>query len=651
MAQDSSSPTGGQKKPRASTKRPAARAGAPGAQQPASPATSPAKPPAAPQAPAPPLAALAVDQTPEQIERLSLNLAEVMVRANNVFATAFEDQSRTPAPSHPDPFNAQGALSSFWARAASQPETLREATGALWMRYAQVWQEHMLRSMLPTPPSPAASGKDKRFQDPEWRANPAFSLLRETYQATAEWLSGLIDQVDGLDEDTKRKAGYFIRQAVEAASPANFALTNPAVLRATLQSQGANLVQGMENLREDLMRGEGVINIRQTDLEAFKVGENIATSPGKVVFRNQLIELIQYNPTTAEVFEIPLLIFPPWINKFYILDLQPKNSMIRWLVGQGFTVFVASWVNPDAELASKTFEDYIEQGIFAATDAVLRALGVKQVNTVGYCIGGTLLASSLALMAKRKDKRIGSATFFAAQMDFQYAGELKVFTDEASLRYIEERIAAKGGFLDAQAMADTFNSLRANDLIWSFIVENYYLGKKPAPFDLLYWNSDQTRMPHALHMFYLRKFYRDNALSKGELDLFGERVSLKDVRVPVFLQSSKEDHIAPARSVYASARAFGGPAQFMMAGSGHIAGVINHPDANKYQHWVFDQLPETLEAWQAGAHEHPGSWWPHWKAWLAARSGQQVSARTPGEGPLPSLCDAPGDYVRVKSLR
>lgn len=636
----------------AAPKRPRRKA-ATGAEPAAAPAPPVAKPTApAPVAPAPAVGAVLLEQTPEQLEKLSLNLAEAMVRANSVFSMAFEDQSRAgAAPSNPDPFNAQGALGSFWGRAVQQPETLREATGGLWLRYAQIWQSHALRTLAAAQEAEAGKSRDRRFSDPEWKLDPAFSLMRETYQATADWLTSLVEQVEGVDPETRRKAAYFIRQAVEAASPANFPLTNPAVLRATMQSQGANLLQGLENLQEDLRRGQGMLSIRQTDMEAFKVGENIATAPGKVVFRNNLIELIQYTPMTAEVFETPLLIFPPWINKFYILDLQPKNSMIRWLVSQGHTVFVASWVNPDADMASKTFEDYIEEGVFAGLDAACKAAGVKAVNTVGYCIGGTLLASALAVMAQRKDKRIKSATFFAAQMDFEHAGELKVFTDEPSLRYIEQRIEAKGGFLDAQAMADTFNSLRSNDLIWSFVVDNYYLGRKPAPFDLLYWNADQTRMPHALHMFYLRRFYRDNALSRGELELFGAPVSLKDVKVPVFLQSSKEDHIAPFRSVYASAQQFGGPVEFLMAGSGHIAGVINHPDANKYQHWVNSQLPASPEAWQAGAKEHPGSWWPYWQQWLAQRAGGKVPARDPASGPLTPLGDAPGEYVRVRSGR
>lgn len=617
-------------------------------------APQPVQAPAAAPAPVPApsqesLAALMLQQTPEQLERLSTALAEVVVRANSAFSLAFEDQSRTPSIPNPDPFNAHGTLTSFWARALSDPASLRETTGALWLRLGRVWQEHLAVSVGGGSESAVEAKRDRRFQDPEWRTNAAFSLLRETYLAVSNWLMSLVEQVEGLDPDTKRKAAYFMRQAIDAASPSNFPLTNPAVLRATLATQGANLIEGMQNLQEDLRRGHGMLAIRQTDLEAFKVGENIATAPGKVVFRNELFELLQYAPATETVFERPLLIFPPWINKFYILDLQPKNSMIRWLTAQGFTVLVVSWVNPDADLAEKTFEHYIDQGVCAAVDAACRATGAPDVSTVGYCIGGTLLASALAVMANRGDTRIANATFFAAQTDFQDAGELKVFTDDAGLAYIDTRIKAKGGFLDAQAMADTFNSLRANDLIWSFVVENYYLGRKPAPFDLLFWNSDQTRMPHALHMFYLRRFYRDNALAKGELKLFDQPVSLRNVKIPVFLQSAKDDHIAPYASVYRGAKLFGGPTEFLMAGSGHIAGVINHPDAKKYQHWINTALPETTEQWLEGAQEHPGSWWPHWRAWLAQRSGAQVEARKPGGG-LKVIGEAPGQYVRERSV-
>ncbi|MDB5452644.1 MAG: phbC, partial [Caulobacteraceae bacterium] len=387
----------------------------------------------------------------------------------------------------------------------------------------------------------------------------------------------------------------------------------------------------------------------QTDFEKFEIGRNVATAPGKVVFRNELIELLQYEPTTEQVHEIPLVIFPPWINKFYILDLRPENSMIRWLSSQGYTVFVASWANPDPTMAGKTFEDYMKDGIYAATEAVMRQCGTDTVNTVGYCIGGTLLSSTLAHMAAKGDKRIASATFFAAQHDFSEAGDLLLFTNEGWMQDLERKMDEAGGVLSGQTMADTFNALRSNDLIWSFFVNNYLLGKDPKPFDLLFWNSDQTRMPKALHLFYLRKFYGENALSKGELELDGVRLNLKDVKTPVYIQAGKEDHIAPARSVYNGAKLFGGPVIYTMAGSGHIAGVINPPSANKYQHWVSDKLPDTVEGWEAGAVMHPGSWWPHWSAWLAERSGGMVPARDPAKGKLKPLGEAPGDYVRVKS--
>jgi polyhydroxyalkanoate synthase subunit PhaC len=603
---------------------------------------------AAPTQPMPTLAELMMSTGAVDLERLSINLAEAVTRANAVLASSLQTQPSS-ANLKMDPFDAQGAVSEAWTQLASHPETLAGAQADLWMRYATIWQAHATRWMIGGNSEPPKPVNDKRFRDPEWADNPYFSLLRDTYLTTADWITGLISQAEGLDEATRRKATFFVKQAVDAASPSNFLLTNPTALRATLQSKGENLVKGLENLSHDLERGKGALAITQTDMDAFKIGETIATTPGKVVFRNDLIELIQYTPTTETVYETPLLIFPPWINKFYILDLQEKNSFIRWLVAQGHTVFVASWVNPDVRLAEKTFEDYMQEGVFAGVDAALKASGAEQVNTVGYCIGGTLLATSLAYMARTGDTRIKSATFFAAQMDFELAGELLIFTDDAAIKYVEERIDAAGGFLDSQAMADTFNALRSNDLVWNYVVENYYLGKRPPPFDLLFWNADQTRMPRALHLFYLKRFYHDNALSKGELTMLGEPVSLRDVKTPIYMQSSKEDHIAPAPSVYRSAKLFGGPVRYMMAGSGHIAGVINPPAANKYQHWLNNELPDTLEQWQAGATEYAGSWWHDWNAWLAERSGAMVEARRPGDGEMQVLGDAPGVYVTVKS--
>jgi|CXWL01.1.fsa_nt_gi polyhydroxyalkanoate synthase len=590
-----------------------------------------------------------MSQTAESLAALSTNLTEAMTRANQVFSTAFLDQAKDSGGAwQPDPLAVQGALNSVWVSLAQQPETLRDAHAELWKRYADIWQKHAAYMM--TGQAPAEDGaRDKRFRDPEWRSNPGFSMLRESYLATAEFITGLVEKVDGVSEADKRKATFFIKQAVDAASPSNFLMTNPAALRALLQTKGESLKHGMENLAEDLRRGHGNLAITQTDLDAFKMGETIAATPGKVVFRNRVFELIQYTPTTETVHEVPLLIFPPWINKFYIMDLQPKNSMIRWLVSRGHTVFLVSWVNPDADMSGATFEDYMREGVYAAVEAVTQAANVERMNTVGYCIGGTLLAATLAHMAKSGDERIQSATFFASQTDFKLAGDLLIFSDDAGIKYLEDRMEAGGGVLDANTMANTFNALRSNDLVWNYVVDNYYMGKHPPPFDLLYWNADQTRMPQTLHLYYLRKFYRDNALSEGGLTLLGESISLKDVTIPIFMQSSKEDHIAPCGSVYRSAKLFGGPVEFIVAGSGHIAGVINHPDANKYQYWTNRNLKGALEDWFAFAQETPGSWWPHWDAWLTTISGDDVAAREPGDGPLKPITDAPGDYVRVRS--
>ncbi len=618
----------------------------------AAPSAARNSPPPAAHARPPSLADVLQDQSPESLQALSRNLAEAMTKASNAFSTAFQDQTKDGKSAMADPFQVNATLNTAWSSIAQQPETLRDAHGSLWKRYQDIWNDHARRIAegFDTAEAPADASRDKRFRDPEWRSNPGYSLMRETYLATAQFITDLVEHAEGLDEQTRRKASFFVKQAVDAASPSNFLFTNPAALRATIQSRGENLIRGAAQLTEDLKRGGGVLAIKQTDLDAFRVGENIATTPGKVVFRNRLIELIQYTSTTKTTFEVPLLIFPPWINKFYIMDLQPKNSLIAWLVGQGHTVFVASWVNPDAELAQLGFEDYMREGVFAAVDAVQKAADTERVNTVGYCIGGTLLATTLAFMAKKNDRRIQSATFFAAQTDFKLAGDLLVFADDPAINYVAERIDQHGGFLDAQAMADTFNALRANDLVWNYVVDNYYMGNKPPPFDLLYWNSDQTRMPKTLHLFYLQKMYRDNALAEGKLTIDGVKIDLGNVTIPIYMQSSKEDHIAPFPSVYRGAKLFGGPVNFLMAGSGHIAGVINHPDAKKYQHWVNAALPDTVEEWQAGAVERPGSWWPDWHAWLAGISGDQVKARDPEKGPLPVLADAPGTYVKIKSV-
>jgi polyhydroxyalkanoate synthase len=544
-----------------------------------------------------------------------------------------------------------GAMGEVMTALASQPERLVQAQTDLYARYMDLWRNAALAAVGQPAQAPVvepAKG-DKRFADPDWTANPMFDVIKQSYLIASNWLNDLVSGVAGVDPITRRRVEFATKMMTDAVSPTNFLLSNPAALREAMETRGESVARGLANLSSDMERGGGQLAISQTDLTKFEVGVNVATAPGKVIFQNDLIQLLQFDPSTEQVREVPLLIFPPWINKFYIMDLRPENSMIRWLSAQGFTVFVTSWVNPDGRLADKTFEDYLNEGIYAAIDAVARQTGVQTVNTVGYCIGGTLLSCALAHMAARGDKRVASATFFAAQQDFSEAGDLLIFTNDEWLKDLESKMDAGGGVLPGQAMADTFNALRANDLIWSSFVNNYLLGKPAKPFDLLFWNSDQTRMPKTLHLYYLRKFYMENALARGELDLAGEHLDLGRVETPIYVQSSREDHIAPARSVYKGAKLFGGPTKFTLAGSGHIAGVINAPAAKKYQHWTNDALPDTLDEWLAGAVEHPGSWWEHWSAWLKERSGDEVAARDPAAGPLQPMEDAPGSFVKVRS--
>jgi len=526
---------------------------------------------------------------------------------------------------------------------------LIEAQNRLWPAYMQLWQSAARRMLGENmPPVVTPERNDKRFKAREWSESFIFDLIKQSYLLTSNWLMETVTGVDGLDPTNARKVNFYTRQFVDAISPSNFVLTNPEILRATLTSNGENLLHGLENLLKDLERGGGKLAIRMTDMEAFEVGRNIAITPGKVIFRNPLIELIQYTPTTKTVYQRPLLIFPPWINKFYILDLTAEKSFIKWAVAQGYTVFVVSWANPDDELANKTFESYLLEGVYPALDAVELATGEKEVNAIGYCIGGTLLTAALAHMAAKGDKRIKAATFFAAQADFSEAGELKVFIDTEQIDALGEKMDRAGGLLESNEMSNTFNMLRSNDLIWSFVVNNYLLGKEPAPFDLLYWNSDQTNMPKEMHLFYLRECYLNNTLSRGEMVLGGEKLDLGKIKIPVYLQSSIDDHIAPYRSVYKSTKLLGGEVNFIIAGSGHIAGVINPPSANKYQYWSNKELPDDVEEWRKGATEHPGSWWPGWHIWHSAKSGKKVPARVPGSGKLKVLQDAPGSYVLVK---
>jgi polyhydroxyalkanoate synthase subunit PhaC len=548
-----------------------------------------------------------------------------------------------------DPMAIGSAFLEMTTRMMADPARLAEAQTALWSDYLRLWQ-HTAQRFLGGAAEPVieTSPEDRRFRDHAWSDNALFDFIKQSYLMTARWLQGTVRNVEGLDEHTARKVDFYTRQFVDAIAPTNFVLTNPEVLRATIESRGENLVQGLKNLLDDLERGKGHLAISMTDPSAFKIGENVAASPGKVVYQNDLMQLIQYAPTTATVKRRPLLIIPPWINKFYILDLRPENSFIRWAVGQGHTVFVISWVNPDAKLAAKTFEDYMREGPLAALDAMEEATGERTANVIGYCLGGTLLAATLAYMAAKRDSRVKSATYFVTMVDFAEAGELSVFIDEEQLQALEQRMKKKG-YLEARDMHQTFNMLRANDLIWSFVVNNYLLGKSPFPFDLLYWNADSTRMPAAMHSFYLRTMYQQNLLVKpGGIKLGGVRIDLRKIGTPAFLLSTREDHIAPWRSTYAATQIYRGPIKFVLSASGHIAGVVN-PPGSKYGHYENAKNPPTADEWLAGATQHPGSWWPVWEEWIAQYAGGEVPARHPGDGKLKTLEDAPGSYVKVRA--
>lgn len=583
----------------------------------------------------------------QMIETLSLNLARAAMTAQTAIAEAALSQADRPAALSPDPFNVGPAMNSVMTNLASRPDRLFAAQADLFNRYMDLWAATTRRAAGEEPPQPS---KDKRFKDPAWSENPMFDMMRQSYLVTADWMNGLVSSVEDVDPLTKRRAEFFTKLLTDAFSPSNFLASNPAALKAMAETNGESLVRGMQNFAADMERGAGKLKISQADYGRFVVGENVATAPGQVVWRDELFELIQYDAATEKQRAIPLLIFPPWINKFYIMDLQPENSLIRWLSAQGFTVFVCSWVNPDVDKAGFGFDDYLEKGIYRAVAKVLEQSGSKRLNTVGYCIGGTLLGAALAHMAEKGVQPVASTTFFAAQHDFAEAGDLLLFTDEHWLAQIEEQMDAAGGVLPGAAMADTFNALRANDLIWSFFVSNYLMGKSPAAFDLLFWNADQTRMPKRLHMDYLRSMYGQNRLSQGQFEIGGVTVDLSKVAIPLYFQASREDHIAPMNSVYRSAKAFtNADVTLTLAGSGHIAGVINPPSANKYRHWTNPALPATLAEWQAGAEEHPGSWWNHWAGWLQDKSGEWVAARDPKSGPLSPIEPAPGSYVKVKS--
>ncbi len=590
-------------------------------------------------------------QTVPNFEELSRNMArfvEETGKATAAYLKPLEQRQANPgfADEVGEVVKTLGHVAESWL---VDPQRAIEAQGRLGTQFFDLWGRTMQRVQGDaTDPVARPEPKDSRFKDPEWSENPVFDFIKQAYLITSRWAEGLVDGAEGIDDHTRNKARFYLKQISGALSPSNFLPTNPELIRETLKENGANLVRGMRMLAEDIEAGKGELRIRQSDPSGFEVGVNLANTPGKVVFRNDLMELIQYAPTTERVLKRPLLIVPPWINKYYVLDLNADKSFIRWAVSQGLTVFCISWVNPDERHAERGFEHYMRDGIFAALDAVKEATGEKKVTAIGYCVGGTLLGVTLAYMAAKRDTRIGSATFFTTQVDFTHAGDLKIFVDEEQLQAVEAIMKARG-YLEGSRMANAFNMLRPNDLIWPYVVNVYMKGQSPFPFDLLYWNSDSTRMPAANHAFYLRSCYLENRLAKGAMVVDGVKLDLKKVKIPIFNLAAREDHIAPARSVFLGSQLFGGPVEYVLAGSGHIAGVVNPVSKPKYQYWTGDAASGELDDWIAKATEHPGTWWPYWFTWIERQAPRQVAAREPGGGKLKPLCDAPGEYVKARS--
>lgn len=550
-------------------------------------------------------------------------------------------------------FNMTETFQKLNEQLAVNPLALFDEQMALWQGQMQLWQ-NTARQMLGEKVEPIIepARDDRRFIDPEWNDNLLFDFIKQSYLLFARCMLNVIHSAQGMDEKSSQNLDFYARQFVNAMSPSNFVATNPEVLRKTLATRGQNLVKGMEQLIEDMQRSSEGLNISMTDFSAFELGKNVATTPGKVVFQNDMIQLIQYQPTTEKTFKTPLLIVPPWINKFYILDLRESNSMVKWMLDQGHTVFIISWVNPGPAQAQKGWADYMKEGPLAAMDAIEQATGEKSVNVISYCIGGTLTASTMAyLAAKKQANRVNSVTYMATLQDFTDPGEIGVFINEATLKGIEKQLD-RDGYLDGRAMAMSFNMLRENDLFWSFFINNYLKGERPQAFDLLYWNCDSTNMPAEMHKFYLRNMYVENNLIQGKIELDGVKIELGNIKTPAYFVSTIQDHIAKWTSTYGGARAHGGPVKFVLSGSGHIAGIVNPPNKKKYGHWTNDKLPETPDAWFAGAQKNEGSWWPNWQEWVTsnkyANPETMVDAREPGTGKLKALEDAPGSFVKTK---
>ncbi|WP_327752998.1 class I poly(R)-hydroxyalkanoic acid synthase [Sphingobium sp. SJ10-10] len=542
---------------------------------------------------------------------------------------------------------ATGRALPFDPEAVSRIQTSFADEGlALWQRFLD--SGGLLRDQPePPPPGSPAAARDRRFADPAWTEHPFYDLIRQSYLLLSDYLMKLADAVDGVDPKQKAKLRFATSGMLDAMAPSNFPLTNPMVVQRTIQSGGENLVKGLQHMLADLEKGQ----LTHTDGMAFEVGRNIASTPGKVIKETPLYQLIHYAPTTETVLETPLIIFPPWINRFYILDLSPEKSFVKWAVDQGLSVFLVSWKSADASMKDLIWDDYILDGQIDAIDTVRDLLKVPSVHAIGYCVAGTTLAATLALLAARGEAdKVASATFFTAQVDFAQAGDLTLFVDDEQMKMVEQ--LSTGGFLDGRYMAATFNLLRGRDLIWNYVVNNYLLGQDYPPFDLLYWNGDTTNLPARWHRDYLTQLYRDNLLVQpGAISVAGTPIDLRQIKTPAYVQAGREDHIAPLESVWKLTEHLAGPIRFLLAGSGHIAGVVNPPAAGKYQYWACDESQPTLDAFLAQAKETKGSWWPDWIEWIRGQNPETVpakGARQPGKGRLKTIEDAPGRYVKTR---
>jgi len=600
----------------------------------------------APPAPQPP--------APIDVEKFATNVAKVMEESGKAFTAWLkpraEGKVKEPHEQITDIVKTLGRVAEYWM---TDPRRTVELQTNLSKAYLDLWS-NAVRRMAGEEVQPVAKAdpRDRRFADPEWTSNQYFDFLKQAYLVTSHWADHIVAEAKGLDSHTKRKADFYVKQIVNAIAPSNFLFTNPELLRLTLSSNAENLARGMKMLAEDIEAGGGELRIRQSDHSQFEVGRNIAVTPGKVVYQNELMQLIQYTPTTENVLKTPLLIVPPWINKFYILDLNQEKSFIKWVVDQGVTVFVISWVNPDARLSTKTFADYMHQGPIEALDKVLEITGEDKAHTIGYCVGGTMLTVTMAYLAQKGGlDKVATATFFTAQVDFEHGGDLTLFTSEPAQVEAIERRMAELGYLEGKKIATVFNFLRSNDLVWPYIISNYLKGEQPFPFDLLYWNSDSTRMPAANHSYYLRNCYLENRLSKGEMELEGVKLDVSKVTTPICNVATREDHIAPAKSVLIGCKYYGGPVDYLLAGSGHIAGIVNPPAGGKYQYWVGPKPDgyDDPEVWLKEAKETKGSWWPWWVDWIKQFDPSEVPARQPGSNPnFPAIEDAPGAYVKMR---